>query len=468
MSYGTLVRGGWVVLEGQGLQEVDLALRDGKIVGILEPGESAEAEEIIDAGGLVVLPGVVDAHVHFGMGSSDDWVTESRAAVHGGVTCVLNYVMDARSYLEVGPEEREVAERESVIDFGTHFILMNDQHLAEVPRYIKELGVASFKYFSNFKGNEGAYLGVTGTDNGFFYDLTRVVAQYPEAVLAVHTENIEVVWRLAASLKAAGRDGLAAWNESRPDFVEAHDMFTAFLFAEQTGCRTYIPHLSSALGLRTYREHLARGGRSWVETCPHYLTHTLGSELGTLVKVNPPVREQKDADALWQAVADGSVAVVASDHNSRKRVKKEGTIWSASAGFPGVTTLLPVLLSECHHKRGIPLERVAELVSTNPARIFGLYPKKGSISVGADADLTLVDLDREQVVDSSSFGSHADYSIYDGWRLRGWPVTAVVRGRVVMHEGEVLVPGGYGRYIPRPVSSWTASDAPVTAGYAHV
>jgi dihydropyrimidinase len=125
-------------------------------------------------------------------------------------------------------------------------------------------------------------------------------------------------------------------------------------------------------------------------------------------------------------------------------------------------------LSEGHHKRGIPLERVAELVSTNPARIFGLYPKKGSISVGADADLTLVDLDREQVVDSSSFGSHADYSIYDGWRLRGWPVTAVVRGRVVMHEGEVLVPGGYGRYIPRPVSSWTTSDAPVTAGYAHV
>jgi dihydropyrimidinase len=226
-------------------------------------------------------------------------------------------------------------------------------------------------------------------------------------------------------------------------------MFTAFLFAEQTGCRIYIVHLSAAAGLRVAEDHFARGGHSYVETCTHYLTHTKHSELGSLVKVNPPVRTERDVEALWAAVADGRISVVGSDHNSRKREKKVGSIWTASAGFPGVTTLLPVLLSEGYHRRGLPLERIAQVLSTNPARIFGLAPAKGAIGVGADADLTLVDLDRDVVVDSSTFGSHADYSIYDGWKLRGWPVATYVRGAPVMQDGEIVVPAGYGRAVAR-------------------
>jgi len=336
-----------------------------------------------------------------------------------------------------------------VIDFAFHCLLMNERHLAELPAYISELDVRSFKYFSNFKGDEGAYLGVEGTDNGFFYALCRTLAEHPEAVLAVHPENIEVVWRLAAELKASGRDDLAAWTESRPDFVEAHDMFTAFLFAEQTGCRIYIPHLSAAAGLEIYADHVRRGGRSVIETCPHYLTHTKDSELGTLVKVNPPVRTDADREALWTAIGDGRVVVVGSDHNSRRRERKQGSIWSASAGFPGVTTLLPVLLSEGHHKRGIPLERLIAAVTSTPARIFGLHPKKGTLAVGADADFALVDLDREETVDGSAYDSHADYSIYDGQTLKGWPVATVVRGETVMKDGEVVAAAGHGRRIDR-------------------
>jgi dihydropyrimidinase len=445
----SVVRGGTVLIEGRGLVECDLALRDGVIAAILEPSAQVDADELIDAKRLFVLPGVIDAHVHFGLGSPDDWTTESRAAARGGVTTVLSYIQSADSYLEAEPRERQRAEAESVIDYGFHFILMNERHLQEVPTYVDELGVSSFKFFSNFKGDEGAYMGIEGTDSGFFYALCRAVAERPEAVLAVHTENIEVVWRLAAELQAEGRDDLAAWTESRPDFVEAHDMFTAFLFAERTGCRVYIPHLSSALGLDLFDYHVSRGGRSTIETCPHYLTHTKEAEIGGLAKVNPPVRTNADREALWAGVADGRVSVLGSDHNSRKRERKEGSIWKASAGFPGVTTLLPVLLEEGYHRRGIPLSRLMATVTTNPARVFGLYPAKGTIAVGTDADLALVDMDRAATVDSSTFGSHADYSIYDGATLRGWPVATLVRGETVMRDGEILTASGSGRRASR-------------------
>lgn len=459
MSYDTVIRGGKAVIEGAGTIACDLAISGGRIAALLAPGVGSGKEEL-DARGLHVLPGIIDAHVHFGLGSPDDWRTESRAAAHGGVTTVLSYTQDAGSYLEVGAAEKARAEAESVIDFGLHFILMNEQHRAEVAACVSELGVSSFKYFTNFKGEEGAYMGVAGTDTGFFYDLARTIASVPGALLAVHTENIEIVWRLASELKAAGRQGLRAWTESRPDFVEAHDMFTAFLLAERTGCPTYIPHVSSAAGVRLYHEHLARGGRSVIETCTHYLTLTADSDLGSLAKVNPPVREQADREALWSAVADGTIAVVGSDHNSRRRERKEGSIWTASAGFPGVSTLLPIMLEEGLHRRHLPLERIVELLCSNPARIFGLHPRKGTIAVGADADLALVDLDREQVVDSSRFESHADYSTYDGWKLRGWPVATIVRGRVVMREGEIDAAAvGHGRFLQRPASRTLAGRA---------
>jgi dihydropyrimidinase len=452
--YDTVVSGGEAVLPGQSLPRTcDVALREGRIAAIAEPGARLSADTRIDARGLTVLPGVIDAHVHFGLGSADDWTTESATAAQGGVTAVLSYMQDARSYGAAVAEEIERAESSSVIDFGLHCILMNELHLSEVDAYVEELGVTSFKYFTNFKGDEGAYMGVEGTDAGFFFELCSSIARHRSALLAVHTENIEVVWRLARRLREDGRDDLRAWTESRPDLVEAHDAFTAFLFGERTGCRIYIPHVSSRAALEVFAEHRLRGGRAVIETCPHYLTHTSDSDLGSLLKVNPPVRTTSDVEALWAAIADGTVSVVGSDHNSRRAERKRGSIWTASAGFPGVAALLPVMLSEGHHRRGVPLTRIAELLSTLPARIFGLAPRKGAIAVGADADLSIVDLRREQSFDASALASHSDYSIYDGWRLRGWPVVTIVRGRVVAREGELVDSAPHGRYLPRPLDA---------------
>jgi dihydropyrimidinase len=448
VTYDLVIRNGRVVV-GPDLIECDIAATGGQIAAILAPGSRPAAAQTLDATGLVILPGVIDPHVHFGMGSDNDWETESRAAARGGVTTVLNYIQNPNSYLTVEPIERERAESASVVDFVTHFILMNEVHLAEIGSYIRDLDVSSFKYFTNFKGDEGAYLGIQGNDNGFLLALCREIARFPEGVLAVHTENIEIVWRLASELQGAGRDDLAAWSESRPDFVESHDMFTAFLLAEQTGCRIYIPHLSSAAGLEIYRRHRASGGQSVVETCPHYLTLTNEANLGSLGKVNPPLRSAADREALWAGIVDGTVATVGSDHNSRRRERKQGSIWKASAGFPGVALLLPLMLSEGFHKRGVSLSRIVDVISTNPARIFGLQASKGSIRVGLDADFTLVDLERRVVVDSKLSGSHSDYSIHDGWELRGWPVTTIVRGRVTMQDGDIVADGGHGRRVHR-------------------
>jgi dihydropyrimidinase len=168
-----------------------------------------------------------------------------------------------------------------------------------------------------------------------------------------------------------------------------------------------------------------------------------------LLKIAPPVHSREDNDALWDGIKDGSIQTAGSDHLALKKKSKEGSIWDASMGISGVATLLPVLLSEGFHKRGISLERIAEVTSYNPAKIFNLYPKKGNIQIGFDADLTIVDLEKENTVTHAMLNSSSDFSIYKGWRLRGWPILTMVRGNVVMRDGEVVSEKGFGKYIRR-------------------
>ena len=438
------MKNGRLVTALSGIQDVDVAINGETVAALLSRPHDVEAGEVIDAMGRYVLPGVIDPHVHFGLGSPDDYTSETMAAAIGGVTTVGNFLMNPEPYEDLFDAEREKGERSAYVDFILHFTVMSDHHVARLPQYI-QMGVPTFKYFMSFKGDEGRYLGVTGTDDGLLYEFLEALGKHPKAVTAIHTENIEVVWRLRKRLQDSGADGLPAWDASRPDFVEADDLHTACYFARLTKARIYVVHVSSQEAMDVARDQERKYDGVYVETCPHYLTHTRNTELGTLGKVNPPLRSQSDVEALWEAVFDGTVDVIGSDHNSRRRKSKQKSIWQAAAGFPGLPTLLPVLLSEGVNKRGLDMSRVVQMTSDSPARIFNLYPKKGTIQVGSDADLTVVDLNLEREVRPQELHSFSDYSLYEGQTLKGWPILTMVRGKTVMQDGKIVGQRGYGR-----------------------
>jgi dihydropyrimidinase len=233
--------------------------------------------------------------------------------------------------------------------------------------------------------------------------------------------------------------------------TEASAMVMAAYMARATGCPLYLVHMSSKEAAQEVRRILPEGGQIFVETTPHYLSLTIHSDCGLLAKVNPPVRTEADVEALWDAVKDGTVDTVGNDHSARFRSEKGGDVWCAGAAFPGVGTMLSILLHEGYHRRGVPLQRIAEISSYNTARIFNLSPRKGTIAVGSDADLALVDLDAERVVDAAYLQSRADFSPWEGLTLKGWAVRTLVRGRTVMLDGEIVGEEGYGTYLERPV-----------------
>ena len=281
------------------------------------------------------------------------------------------------------------------------------------------------------------------------FEVLEKLGQRPGTVLCVHTENIEVVWSIRKRLEESGRDDLKAWHESRPPFTEAEAATRAMLFGRETGSTPYIVHTSTAETLAAARSFRRDGGKVYIETCPHYLSHTYESPVGTYGKQNPPLRSPEDQDALWEAIADGTIDTIGSDHAARLGDRKQGTIWSASPGQPNMPMILPVVLSEGVHARGLPLERVAEITSANVARIFGLWPQKGSLQVGADADIAIIDLNETRTVTAAGLQGRADYSIYEGMELTGWPVRTLVRGKTVSQNGQVMASGGNGRYIYR-------------------
>ena len=450
MTYDTIVRGGRVVLPDAGVQELDLAIRDGRVAAHLPPRSDAEAAEVIDASGRVVLPGVIDPHTHLGLGDPQtDYLTETNAAALAGITTVLNFLMSGDPYEAEYRINRERADAQAHVDYGLHAVISTREQLAEIDRYAGEFGVTSFKFFMSFRGDEGAYIGLLPIDDGVMFELFEAVGARPGAVVCVHAENIEVVWSIRRRLQESQRDDLKAWSESRPSFTEAEAAVRAMLFAYETGAAAYLVHTSSEETLDEVRNFRERGGVVYVETCPHYLTHTYDSPVGTLGKQNPPLRGPDDLEALWDAIADGTVDAIGSDHAPRLGDRKQGTVWTASPGQPNMPLILPVLLGEGVNKRGLPLERVAEVTAANPARIFGLWPQKGSLRVGADADLVIADLDAERTVTPASLQGRADYSIYDGMTLRGWPQTTMLRGAVVSRDGQVVSRPGQGRFIHR-------------------
>jgi dihydropyrimidinase len=464
LRFDCLIMNGDVVSPKEGVRRLDIGVRDGRVAALLAPGAGAEAKEVIDAKGRLVFPGLIDAHVHFGFGEPiTEYTTETVYAAQGGFSTVLGYFLNNEPYGGVFERELAHAKDRAHVDFAFHFSTASELHLEELGDYVRDYGVTSFKYFMNFKGEEGRYLGLDGTDDGYLYALLEKAASLGDVTVVLHTENIELVNRFRREAQASGMNTLKDWARTKPPFTEAESVVRALYFAEHLGAKIYIPHLSTRMALDEVRRWRDRYDNVFVETCPHYLTHDDDSDLGGMGKANPPFRCKDDVQAMWEGLADGSIDIVASDHVPRKRATKDKPLWQASQGFPGTATILPVLMDQGYHMGRLSLERIAELLCEAPAEIFGL-PQKGRLTVGADADVTIVDPELMREVRWQELGSYSDYSLYDGWRFKGWPTLTMVRGLTVMRDGAIVGPGGHGRYLRRTAeigpSTSTAAEAP--------
>jgi dihydropyrimidinase len=450
MTFDTLITGGTLVDPAQGLFDADIAIQDGKIRAVVSPGSGLSADRVINAAGLHILPGVIEPHSHLGLGNGlEDYETETRSAALGGVTSILTFLRQPEDYLDVFAEIKNEAQKRAFIDFSFHAVLMSEQHLLSLERYYNEFGITSFKFYLTYRGHDAQFMGIEGIDDGFMYDCLDSIAKLPNGVMIIHSENIEIINRFKNRLQKQDRNDLKAWIESRPDFAEAEAARRAMYLAEITNCRIHFLHMTSQRALNEISSHLARYNRISIEACHPYLFFTQDDMKTLEMKVKPPFRTPKDIEALWEGIRQGLVTSIGSDHVPRPgETKLEGT-WSLVTGVPGTGLLLPVMLSEGFHRRKIPLQQIAAVTSANTARLYNMYPQKGALNLGSDADIVLVDLQQEKTVKTAEVGSVAGYCPHEGKVLKGWPTTLISRGDVIVENGKVAVQKGRGRYLAR-------------------
>jgi dihydroorotase-like cyclic amidohydrolase len=446
--------------------KVDLVIRNARVVtpagevhgGVAVAGESIAAVGVngvlpaghreIDAGGRVLMPGVIDPHCHLGVNYpyDEDMRTETAQAARGGITTILLYIRTKEpSYIPFYRERAAVGEENVHVDFGFHFGIQREEHIHEIEAIVAETGVRSFKLYFGYEPDNP--IGIVPATDGWVYATMRKAAAIPGGVVSVHCENTGIASWLKMELQATGRQDLGAFTESRPAFCEVETIGRMLFLAELTGCPLYVVHTTVGQGPVIAEQARARGVDVTIETCPHYLTRSCyDPDLDMRAKISPPLRDREEIEGLWRGIFAGTVRSLGSDHVPF--YPKEGKdLWAEKPGIVSFPWELPLLLHHGVHERGLPLSRLVELSSANPAKRFGLYPRKGSLQVGADADLVLVDLDEEREVVHTGHGT----CIYEGWKLRGWPVLTVSRGRVVYEHGEVDADAaGHGRCVTRP------------------
>ncbi len=452
MTADLFVKGARIVKPG-GLVEGGLAIQGRTIAAVIGPRETVEARRTIDAGGRYVLPGLLDTHLHLGTSAqsfAEDCTSESRHAVAGGVTTLLPFVITRGAYAEALPEMQKAVDTRSLVDMVFHAIIIREAQIEEIPRVAHEFGVGSFKTFMAYKGREISPSGIQGMGDDQIFAVFQQVAKVPGGIAIVHCENMELIELHQKPFRSANRQDTAAWSDARPVFAELEAIRRMVAFAEAAGVQLLIPHMGVGLGSEFLRQKQWGRGRVATETCPHYLLFDKDTDRGVAGKVNPPLRSAEHIEALWERLVDGTVDVLGSDHCPFTRAVKGDDLWSARAGITGGSAMiLPVLLTEGVRRGRLTIEQVVELTSSNAARLFGLYPRKGTLEPGSDADLVIVDLDREVTVDLRTLNSIVDFSPYVGWAARGWAETTVAGGQVVYEKGEIVAERPRGRYLRR-------------------
>ena len=443
-----LVRGGEIVtVDGRRSADVRVVGETVAEIGLgLEAGPDAE---VIDAGGLLVLPGGIDPHVHLGGIGVDDYTSGSAAALAGGITTISNFggVRDGETPAETLARATPVIEAEAIADLIYHPIVSDPASaVTDTLEALVEAGQPTIKVFMVRPTFDERADG--------FVDTMRSVVE-AGVLMLVHCEDAAIVADTAARFVAEGRGGLENFADARP--VEAEEVATrrAIAMAEETGAPIYIVHLSSERAMLAAEEARERGLPVYVETRPIYLHLTQerfdGPSPGLYIG-QPPLRTQQDQDSLWEGLARGAIDVVASDHVAYTRELKldpAQTVARHRAGMSNLQVMLPMIFSDGVGAGRITLERFVAVTSTNAAKLFGLYPRKGTIAVGSDADLALWDPNETREIRDADMLSNSGYSVHAGREVTGWPVLTMRRGEVVYRDGEVLGEAGSGELLAR-------------------
>ena len=452
----TIIRGGKIVTSSQVL-DAAVAIKGEKIAAVAPEELLPPADRYIDAEGKFVLPGLIDSHVH--MDGHDDYALGALAAAHAGLTTLVpfgNYNLEGDETLVAAAQRiREEVEESALVDFGFHFILQNRPGILSSLPPVMDMGFKSFKMFMTYKKRPGRMC-----DDDYICNTMDMVAQ-GGGVLQLHCESGNIIEYLENKLIAEGHTHPEDFPTACPDWAEEEAVNRAIKMSAATKCPTYVVHLSTQLGLERIKQAQGQGQRIWTETCPQYLllSDAEMARFGPLAKIGPPLRPEDgpDRDALWSGLRQGHISIVASDHAPHpQELKKPG--WdnifvapdgsSVPFGSPGVETLAPLMYSEGVVKRGLPIWWLARVMSENPARIFGLYPRKGGIQVGSDADLFILDPGEDRVISAKDHHSNAGYTLFEGWQITGRPWMTLLRGQVLLNQGKLEQQRGYGTLLP--------------------
>lgn len=437
-----------VYLEDRFVEGVSVGVQAGRIAAIAAPECMPEGARTLDLTGEYLIPGTIDTHMHVrdpGHTERGTFYTETMAAAAGGVTTILEQPISVPPQHNVEILERRIARAEAqcVVDFA-FYGAAGGEYLEDIAQLAADGRIVAYKTFLHAppEGREQEFQGLTMADDAQLYAGMRELAK-TGLFCAFHAENNDMISANIRRLRAEGRVSPEYHCVSRPTVAEVTSVERILNFVRETGARVEIAHVSCPEVMELLRQAKKDGLPVYVETCPHYLFLTEEDmvKFGPYAKCNPPVRSRAQAEKLWDYVNDGTVDYMGSDHSPflvEEKTRGLKDIFAAAAGFPGADLRLPLMLDAVAEGR-TTLEKVVELLSVNPARCFGLYPTKGTIQVGADADFTLFRMDRHTVVDKGRNYSHArDIAIpYDGRELKCAVTGTIVRGRVVMRDGVV-------------------------------
>ncbi len=451
MKADLIIRGGLAVTE-QGVYQADIAVREGRIAALADWGMLDKGEEELDASGKLVLAGGVDPHVHLnepGRADWEGWEHGTRAAAAAGVTTILEMPLNCTPPILNVPNweaKRDVAKEKACVDYALWGALVDD-NLAELDG-LSQCGVIGFKAFMSDSGVD-----FTTAHDGILYEGLRYVAEHG-GLLGVHAENDMMARQLTKELKAAGRTDRMAWVESHPPVQELEGVNRLMYLVRHTGGRAHVVHVGLAEAIDLVFRSKAEGLPVTCETCGHYLWFDQEDfvRIGPAAKCDPPIRTAANREAIWERVLAGKVDCIASDHSpsaTALKMKGQDNIWEAWGGISGIQALLPILLTEGVHRRNMPLPLLARLWSGGAARIFGLYGKKGLIAPGADADLVVVDPEKEWTMTEEDLRSKNKVSPYVGCTFKGAVESTFVRGRMVYGPGVEGGAKGWGKLILR-------------------